>query len=338
MRVAALGFGLALLGLGSSAQSAPAPEQAARTFAESYVRPTAIPHPKTNTHSPARVALGKSLFFDPRLSGSKIVSCATCHNPSFAWGDRLPKAVGFGMKVLGRRSPTVLNVAWGQSMFWDGRADSLEAQAIGPITSAGEMNLSLSDLEATVRGIAGYAPMFKAAYPGEGVNAKTIAKAIAQYERTVISGIAPFDRWVKGEKKALSASAKRGFVLFNGKARCSACHSGWRFTDDSFHDIGVPGDDLGRAKVIPLPPLEHAFKTPTLRNAVERAPYMHDGSEADLKAVIALYNMGGRVKRANLSSDIRPLGLSASESRDLLHFLQSLSSVDPQVTLPILPH
>ncbi|MDD9952330.1 MAG: tryptophan tryptophylquinone biosynthesis enzyme MauG [Zetaproteobacteria bacterium] len=312
--------------------------KSAKEYRKDYQRPKSVPYPDENKYSKAREELGKTLFFDPRLSSSNWISCATCHNPAFSWGDGLPLATGHGMKILGRRTPTILNLAWGEdALFWDGRSDSLEDQALGPIEAAGEMNLPLDQMEKKLQAIASYKPLFEKAYPKEGITRDTVAKAIATYERGVVSGEAPFDRYVKGDDKAISKAAQRGFVLFNEKARCNICHSGWRFTDDSFHDIGVPGKDLGRGKVLEEASLNHAFKTPTLRNADHRGPFMHDGSEADLAAVIDLYNIGGREKRKTLSKDIKPLGLTKSEQADLIEFLHTLTSEDKPVTVPVMP-
>ena len=302
-----------------------------------YRRPAAPPHPEDNRPSAARVALGKALFFDTRLSGSKDISCATCHRPDRAWGDGRPTAIGTGGQVLGRRTPTVLNTAWAEAFFWDGRAATLEEQALGPIQAAPEMNMGLDSLMARLRAVPGYRALFRNAYGGEP-SPELVGKAIAAFERTIVSGTAPFDRWIAGDERAISESAKRGFAVFTGRGACAQCHSGWRLTDDSFHDIGVAGADSGRAKVLPgIAPMEFAFKTPTLRNVVERAPYMHAGTEETLEAVIELYDRGGRVKRPSLSPLITPLGLSAAEKRDLVAFLRTLSSKDPVVHPPALP-
>jgi cytochrome c peroxidase len=309
-----------------------------RPLLEKYKRPDKVPFPDDNKYTESREALGKMLFFDPRLSGSGSLSCASCHSPSFAWGDGQPRAIGNGMKQLGRRTPTILNLAWAEGLFWDGRAQTLEEQALGPIAAAGEMNMPLEDMVAKVQSIHGYKELFAKAYPNEPINEKTVAKAIATFERTVVSGQAPFDKWATGNEKAISESAKRGFWLFNNKANCSSCHSGWRFTDDSFHDIGIPGTDLGRGKLMPnFDILQFAFKTPTLRNVEHRAPYMHDGSEKTLEDLVELYNLGGRVQRPSLSREIKPLNLSAQEKRDLVEFLKTLTSEDKPITIPILP-
>jgi cytochrome c peroxidase len=309
-----------------------------RVGLDAYRAPGPAPAPPDNALTQERVELGRKLFFDPRLSGSGITSCATCHNPSLEWGDGLALGVGAGMKQLKRRTPTILNVAWAELLFWDGRADTLEQQALGPIQSPDEMNMDLHDMVQAVGGIAGYRELFAGAYPGEPLAKETVAKALAAFERTVVSTAAPFDRWVEGDEGAISESAKRGFQLFDGKANCSACHAGWRFTDDSFHDIGVRGEDRGRGAIFQdVPLLQHAFKTPTLRNVARRAPYMHNGSEATLREVVELYARGGRVSRESLSEEIKPLKLDASEREDLLSFLASLTSDSVPTQVPVLP-
>ena len=314
------------------------PGAALRAGLEAFRRPASVPHPEDNAGSEARAALGKRLFFDPRLSASGIVSCGTCHNPAFDWADGLPRAVGHRMKPLARRTPTILNVAWVELLFWDGRAETLEEQALGPIASPDEMAMDLEQMVRTIDEIEGYRSWFARAYPGEPISKETVARAIAAFERTVVSGTAPFDLWVAGDDDAVSESAKRGFQLFVGEARCSTCHAGWRFTDDSFHDIGTLTDDVGRGSLFEgVTPLRHAFKTPTLRNVDRRGPYMHNGSEATLADVIALYGDGGRVKRASLSEEIRPLALGDADERDLLAFLATLTSDDPAPTIPALP-
>lgn len=310
----------------------------ARDYADSYKRADSIPYPSDNQYSEEKYDLGWKLFFDPRLSGSNFISCATCHNPALAWGDGMALGTGHGMKKLGRRTPTILNLAWGEPLMWDGRAESLEAQALGPIEAGVEMNMPLDKLIMKLSTIKGYKILFSKAFGDSEVTKERISKAIATYERTVVSGQAPFDKWVEGDEDAISNAAKRGFVLFNEKARCAECHSGWRFTDDSFHDIGIRTEDLGRGKIIPeVEVLKHAFKTPTLRNIDLRGPYMHNGSEKTLSEVMDVYNQGGRMKRPSLSEQIRPLGLTESEKRDVIQFMLTLTSKDKPVTIPILP-
>ncbi len=308
------------------------------TLMAEYERPSWIPFPEENPHSQAKEALGRALYFDPRLSRSNMQSCASCHNPSFAWGDGLPKGVGDRMNQLGRRSPTILNSAWAEAFMWDGRFETLEEQALGPIQSGVEMNMSMVDLLPKLQAIAEYRDMFAAAFGGSPeITAEKIAMAIATYERTVVSGTAPFDRWIAGEETAISEAAKRGFVVFNEKGNCAACHSDWRFTDDSLHDIGLPGADIGRGKQLPtVAKMQYAFKTPGLRNIDRRGPYMHDGSVPTLEAVIEHYDTGG-VARPSLSDEMKPLGLTEQEKADLVAFLKTLTSEDPPVEFVMLP-
>lgn len=302
-----------------------------------YVRPAEVPFPEENPYTAAKADLGRTLFFDPRLSGSNYISCGTCHNPSFAWGDGLPKGIGHAMTVLGRRTPTILNLAWSEQLMWDGRFETLEEQALGPMSAPVEMNQQMEAIVAELQAIPEYKTLFKVSFGEEGITVPNIAKAIATFERTIVSGIAPFDRWVAGDEVAISESAKRGFDLFNNKANCVACHSGWNFTDDSFHDIGLPDTDIGRGKQLPdIQVMKHAFKVPTLRNSVERAPYMHDGSLRNLFSVVAHYN-DGFTKRPSLSSEIYKLNLSDAEQADIVAFLKTLSSQDAPIALPRLP-
>lgn len=302
-----------------------------------YERPTEIPFPEENPYSEGKAELGKMLFFDPRLSRENNLTCASCHNPSFAWEDAQPTSVGTPMSRLGRHTPTVLNLAWGEIFFWDGRADTLEDQALGPIQADGEMAQELPLLLTELKGIPGYVELFEEVFPGEGITAENIGKAIATYERTIVSSEAPFDRWIKGEENAISESAKQGFILFNTKAKCSNCHDGWNFTDWGFHDIGLGDKDEGRFEVLDIDVLKHSFKTPGLRNIVERAPYMHDGSLKTLEEVVDHYN-DGFVDRPSLSTEMQKLGLSGEEKQDLVAFLETLSSNDPAVALPKLPN
>src|SRR5882672_3827570 len=199
-----------------------------------YRRPATIPFPKENPYTPERAALGKKLYFDTRLSVTSAQSCASCHSPGFGWGDGLAVGVGYGMAKLGRRSPTVVNAAWGGIFMWDGRLANLEEQALGPIQSPGEMNMPIEQLMERLGSIAEYGPLFAAAFPGAGLKPETLAQAIATYERTAVSEQAPFDTWIEGNEQAISDEAKRGFVLFNTKAQCSSCHEGWNFTNDGF--------------------------------------------------------------------------------------------------------
>jgi len=301
-----------------------------------YARPASAPFPLSNPYTVEKANLGEKLFFDPRLSGSNYISCASCHNPALSWGDGLPRGIGHGMTILGRRTPTVLNIAWADLMMWDGRKADLEEQALGPMTTPAEMNLDIDALPQKLNAIPGYRQEFAAAFPGEGITIPNVAKAIATFERTIISGTAPFDRWISGDETAISDSAKRGFVLFNTKANCAACHTGWNMTDGSFHDIGLPDADVGRGKILDLPSMQHAFKTPTLRDAERRGPYMHDGSVPTLMAVVEHYD-GGGTQRPSLSPDMKPLNLSAIEKQDLVDFMLTLNGDNPPARIPVLP-
>jgi len=304
-----------------------------------YRRPADIPFPADNPYTPDKAALGKALYFDPRLSGHQNMNCASCHNPSFGWEVPLKGAIGAQNTMLGRNAPTILNQAWGgKHYFWDGRAGSLEEQAKGPIQADVEMNMPLDALVKRLAGIPEYKKWFDIVFPGQGVTGDNIAKAIATYERTVVSGYAPFDAWVDGDESAIPESAKRGFALFVGKANCAKCHTGWNFTDNKFHDIGVDTTDVGRAKLDPNDPMaKYAFKTPSLRDITQRAPFMHNGSVLDLEAMMAHYLTGG-VGRPSRSPEIRGLKLSAQEVTDVIEFLKTLTGTKQIVSLPVLPN
>jgi len=323
-----------LLGAGISLSAVPQPDRSA--WQAKFQRPAEIPFPDNNPYSDAKARLGRMIFWDPLLSGSKTLSCATCHNPGLSWGDGLAHAEG--EKALALRAPTLLNVAWSPKLGWDGHFRNLEAVAFGPITTPGNMNLPEKVLFERLSAIPGYVNAFDDAF-GEGdITKKKVELALATFERTIVSGQAPFDRWIKGDNAAIDASAKRGFDLFVGKAHCASCHSGWSFTDSSFHDIGTAtGNDVGRGKLFPTSvKLQYAFKTPTLRDVARRGPYMHDGSVASLEAVIDLYDRGG-IDRPSRSELIAPLGLSKGEKADLVAFLRTLTEAPRTVEIPTLP-
>lgn len=304
-----------------------------------YLRPADAPAPADNQLTPERVELGKTLFFDPRLSGSNWISCATCHNPALGWSDGLATGWGHGMKKLGRATPTILNTAFNPIQMWDGRKSTLEDQALGPIGADAEMNQPLADLVAKLSKIEGYRAMFKKAYPSEEISEATIAKAIASFERTVISTESPFDRWRMGHRRAISDSAKRGFEIFVGKAKCDACHSGFNFTDNGFHNIGVKNEgaeDVGRFAQRQVASMKGAFKTPTLRDIALTAPYMRNGIYRSLEEVVEHYDRGGDVKD-NLSREIKPLNLTDQEKADLVDFMKSLTGKPMHVAVPRLP-
>jgi cytochrome c peroxidase len=298
--------------------------------------------PDNNPLSTDKIALGKLLYFDGRLSKDGTIACASCHIPfhGFADPDRTSKGVG---QLRGQRnSPTVINRLFSKEQFWDGRAADLEEQAHGPLINPVEMAMPAhARVVENVKKVKGYAPLFEKAFGSKEITMPRIAQAIASYERTVVSGDSPFDRYMAGDKGAMSAEAVRGMELFNGKANCKTCHSGFNFTDESYHNLGVGMDkakpDLGRYEISKAESEKGAFKTPTLRNVVLTAPYMHDGSESTLVEVVEFYNKGG-TKNPWLSKEIKPLNLTSQEAGDLLAFLEALTgpvnNMEPPPSLP----
>jgi cytochrome c peroxidase len=305
---------------------------------DQYHWPAQIPYPKDDVYSEAKLKLGRMLFFDPILSGTGSRSCASCHNPGLSWADGQARAVGLSQEQLPLRTPTLLGVAWTPKLGWSGRFRDLESVAITPITSPNMMNLPEVSLVERLSGVPGYTDGFKNAFGEPEIDLGKIEQALATFERSIMPTRAPFDRWINGEKTAISKSAERGFELFNGKANCAACHKGWAFTDASFHDIGsAKNDDLGRGNLFPSSvSLRYAFKTPTLRDVARRAPYMHDGSLSTLDAVIDLYDRGG-IDRPSRAPEIHPLDLTNNEKADLIAFLKTLTGDPAQTRYPVLP-
>jgi len=301
----------------------------------------AVVHPDDNPSSPEKVALGKQLYFDPRLSQDKTISCASCHDPAKGFSNGEPFATGVGKQVGGRNSPTVINSAFQKFQFWDGRAGSLEEQALGPMQNPIEMNMKLEQVIERVSAIDGYRAQFQKIFGG-APNAENIAKAIAAYERTLISRDAPFDRAKAGDQNALSESAARGMELFFGKANCSACHVGQNFTDGAFHNVGIgmdkPNPDVGREAISKLQGDRGSFKTPTLREVARSGPYMHNGSLKTLEEVVDHYDKGG-IANPWLDEELFALKLSAQEKADLVAFLKEglASDTYPNHTPPELP-
>ena len=289
--------------------------------------PVAIP--PNNPQTAAKVELGRKLYFDPRLSGNNWISCATCHNPVLGFTDGLPRMLGGpASKEGGRNSPTIINSAYNELQFWDGRAATLEEQALGPIQNPNEMFETLDNVVKKLSGIPGYLKAFKEVF-GTGVTADGIAKAIAAFERTIVFANSPFDKYMLGDEQAMSESAKRGMNLFNSKAECITCHNGPNFTDNKFHNIGVPADgplkeDLGRYNVTKVEADKGAFKTSTLRNIAETGPYMHNGFFPTLFEVVQFYNGGGG-RSENKSSLIHGLNLTGQEAADLIEFMKALT-------------
>jgi cytochrome c peroxidase len=304
----------------------------------SYQRPAGPPFPADNPHTPAKAELGKLLFFDPLLSGSRTRSCASCHNPGLSWGDGLPVAIGESQKPLTLRTPTIIAVAWMPILGWDGKFRDIESVTFGPLLSPVNMNITEAEVVERLSAIPGYVHAFKAAFgPGE-ITRQKVEQALATFQRALDPGETPFDRWIAGEEQAIDDGAKRGFALFNGKARCAGCHNGYALSDGSFHDIGTgKGTDVGRGRLFPRSQkLQYAFKTPTLRDVMRRAPYMHDGSLATIEAVIDLYDRGG-IDRPSRSPLILPLGLSTQDKADLVTFLRTLNSPPKPYEVPVLP-
>ncbi len=297
--------------------------------------------PKDNPASPEKIELGKQLYFDKRLSADNTVSCASCHDPKKGWSNGDSTAVGVGGQRGGRSAPTVLNSGYQKFQFWDGRAATLEQQALGPIANPIEMNLPLEQAVAKVAAIKGYESQFQKVF-GQSVTAENIGKAIAAFERTVLSGDAPYDRVRKGDESALSIQAWEGMQLFFGKANCSSCHSGPNFTDNGFHNIGVgftkEKPDLGRFEITKIEGDKGAFKTPTLRDIARTAPYMHDGSVATLEEVVEYYDKGG-TPNDYLDEELFPLKLSADQKAALVAFLKEglASKSYPDIEPPKLP-
>jgi cytochrome c peroxidase len=311
------------------------PGSAARQRAEwqaQYRSPAAIPFPPNDPYTPAKAALGHRLFFDPSLSRSGTLACAGCHDPSLSWADDRELAIGDGGARLDLHTPTLIDIAWVPVLGWDGKFADLESVAFAPITAPGNMGLSPDELIGRLSASATYRARFARAFPDGAISRPHIEQALATFERTIVSGEAPFDRWIAGESDAIGAAAKRGFDLFNGRAHCAACHSGWAFTDGSFHYIGsASAADIGRGRLFPTSlMLRYGFKTPSLRDVARRAPYMHDGAMPDLAAVIALYNRGG-IDRPSRAEPIRPLGLAPSDQADLTAFLGTLTADRPTI-------
>jgi cytochrome c peroxidase len=302
--------------------------------------PTSTPTPSTNLSYAAKIELGKQLYFDGRLSKNGAISCAFCHNPGTGFADPRQTSIGINGGVGGRQSPTVYNTAFNHLQFWDGRARSLEEQAIGPIHNPIEMGETHENVVRKLGKIKGYQQQFRAVF-GSDVNLQGLANAIAAYERTVISTNSAFDKYGLGDPKAMDEPAVRGMALFKGKARCILCHSGSNFTDNQFHNLGVPQvgpakEDLGRYNVTRTEKDKGAFKTPTLRSITETAPYMHDGAFKTLEEVVDFLNGGGGANQ-NLSALMKPLNLTPEEKTDLVAFLKALTGEPIKFQMPKLP-
>jgi cytochrome c peroxidase len=300
--------------------------------------PESIPAPNDNPPTADKVALGKQLFFDPRLSGDNKMSCATCHLPEKAFGDGLAGAKGHGGKTLARNTPSLLNAGFYPHYTWDGRAKSLEEQALMPIQAPDEMNQKLDELEAELSAVPGYVEQFQQVF-GTKVTREAVAKALACFQRTLVTKPSPLDRHLAGDKEALSPAARRGMELFLGDAGCVRCHRGPTLSDNKFYRLGFSLQDEGLAAISKKGEDRGKFRTPTLRNIAQTGPYMHDGSLKTLDDVVTFYYRGAPTGKVDgLSPDIQPLlGQSFSEIPDLVAFLESLTGETPKVTPPDLP-
>ncbi|MGH7863375.1 MAG: cytochrome-c peroxidase [Candidatus Binataceae bacterium] len=304
----------------------------------------AVPVPADNPLTKAKVELGRALYFDPRvLSVDGSVACASCHSPGLGWSNGAPVAVGVMGQKGGRSAPVIYNTAYESLLFWDGRSNSLEDQAAGPIQNPIEMGQGQGNLPKVAKrlnAIPSYRAMFVKVFK-DPATPQNITRAIASYERTILSGNAPIDRFQAGDTKALSEQAQRGWELFKGKANCTTCHVGFNFADGDFHNLGVGMNkkkpDLGRHEVTKKAEDKGKFRTMTLREITESAPYMHDGSIATLEEVVELYDRGGD-KNPNLDQQIVALHLSNAEKADLVAFLkEGLKGEQLTIVFPELP-
>jgi cytochrome c peroxidase len=303
----------------------PAPAQDLNTIKADYRRPA--PRPVENE---ALAKLGRKLFFDTRISASGKTACASCHFPELGYVVTDAHPINDSGKPTSRKSQPLIGLGHADKarVGWDGRSATLEEQAKASIATGSmsmrETPVIVEIIEERVSADSGYVTKFNSALPGQPIDIDTIVLALAAFERTLEPATAPFDRWVAGDEGAISAAAKRGFALFNGKAACVACHNGWRFTDDQFHDVGTTTTDQGRGKPANDDSLNFAFKTPTLRAVALRAPYMHNASLATLDEVVRHYEKGG-IDRPSRSPLLVPVQLSDTERHDLIVFMNTLT-------------
>jgi cytochrome c peroxidase len=300
--------------------------------------PAEVPAPDDNPTTAERVELGKQLFFDPRLSGDNTMSCATCHDPGKAFGDGLERAKGHGGKTLERNTPGLLNAGLYSTYLWDGRANSLEEQALTPIQSPAEMNQDLEELERELNAVPGYVEQFRAIF-GSGVTRDGVARALAAFQRTLVSRNSPLDRYLAGDEDALSAEAKAGMRLFLEDAGCARCHHGPLLSDSEFYRLGIDFRDAGRGAITGKTEDRFKFRTPSLRDVAHTGPYMHDGSRKTLHDVVEFYYRAvPPVGPEGLPLDIEPLsGRSFSEIDAIVAFLEALSGEPPEIEPPALP-
>ena len=298
------------------------------------------------------IELGRRLFFDPRLSGSGQIACASCHIPDLSWTDGRKKSVGHEMAENRRNSPSLLNVWAYDRLFWDGRSPNLEDQAFGPINSESEMHSDMPDVMRKLRGIAGYRALFDSAFGGEGINPETMTRALASFQRTLVSRQADFDRFLQGNKNAMSDEALRGLHIFRTKARCMNCHQGSLLTDNQFHNTGLTHykkdhEDLGRYLATRKAEDVGKFKTASLRDVMRTRPWMHNGQFDDMEKILDRYSAGivlpeptADEKKDSLypKTDpiLRRLDLTAREKQDLIAFLESVTAPPYEMQIPSL--
>jgi len=285
--------------------------------------------PADNPLTAQKIELGRVLFFDKRLSKNNTIACASCHLAGKGFADGRPVSTGINGLKGGRSAPVSFNRVYSKVQFWDGRADTLEDQSIGPFANPIEHGFANhDDMVAKMRKIPGYRKLFQNVF-GREIVIEDVGKAVASFQRTVLSGNSPLDKFDQGgDETALNASAQRGLELFRGKARCTRCHSGFNFTDEKFHNIGIGWDtnsvDLGRYLVTKNAEDIGAFKTPTLREIARTAPYMHDGRFKTLEEVVNFYNQGG-IKNPHQDNTLIPLELTEQEKQDVVALLKSLN-------------
>jgi cytochrome c peroxidase len=310
------------------------------------------PYPEDNPYSEAKEALGKRLFFDPRLSASGTLSCASCHDPSLGWSDGRPQSVGHARRVGKRNSLTILNVAFYDHLFWDGRAESLEEQSLAAIQSPSEMNMGMDRLAERIGSVDGYPSLFDESFGDPRVTPRRIAKALATFERGITSRTSDFDRFLRGDRDAMTDRQIYGMHVFRTTARCMNCHNGALLSDGRFHNLGQshlgrPTQDLGRFLVTGDTADVGKFRTPSLRDVTHTGPYLHHGLIPDLREVIDMYDRGMPQIIPRKEDDnpllpeksrlLKPLHLTEAEQNALLEFLEAVSTQPPQTTVPDLP-